>query len=175
MASRRTKARSISVFQPVGIPSPGPVPAGSRDVRAAPDNDLVSDDSRARVLRFARRKETPRTLNYTALYRPARRARRCVPGASARERGGRHAEYRAYANRPGASRLSSAQARIQACPGVRGKRARRDATDRRAQISLARLFIRRNDAHPARRAVAGFWKRNSGTARTELRRLTLGL
>lgn len=42
--------------------------------------------------------------------------------ASARERGGRHAEYRAYANRPGASRLSSAQARTR----VRGKRARRD-------------------------------------------------
>lgn len=85
MALPCTKARSISVFQPArGIPSPR---RRGRGRRAVSDNDLVSDDSR--VFRVSPGMETPRALNYMALYTasggsPSLPARR----ASAREPGG---------------------------------------------------------------------------------------
>lgn len=96
--------------------------------RSTPDNDLVSDDSRAFCVSFPTKGDAAVhwiIRPYTAGLCPPVRSR-----ASARERGGRHAEYRAYANRPGASRLSSAQARSRSAR-VRGKRARREPTDER--------------------------------------------
>lgn len=123
---------------------------GERRPRSTPDNDLVSDDSRARFA-FRPAKGDAARIELYGLIQPA-----CPPvrsRASATERGGRHAEYRAYANRPGASRLSSAQARTRSAR-VRGKRARRESRPTSADKLSAPLYKAQRRA--SRRAVAGF-------------------
>ena len=122
-----TKARSISVFQPVRIPSPK---SSSRDrgtFAAAPDNDLVSDDSRAFCVSPSerRRRAAPRRAHWIIRPYTVGVLVGAFPGQVQGNEGDDTLGTRAYANRPGASRLSSAQAWTRLAR-VRGKTTRRD-------------------------------------------------